>query len=107
MAATAQGRVDMETSKRVTDTVSVMILMRLSLLTLIIYCCSSNYLKPGCKIRGGKQGVDFFNGEDALLAHVKADKDLCVRLNLTNIMVRPNAVPLGKRMRTSNMFRAL
>ncbi|KAI9999307.1 hypothetical protein PInf_004132 [Phytophthora infestans] len=55
----------------------------------------SNYLKPGCKIRGGKQGVDFFNGEDALLAHVKADKDLCVRLNLTNIMVRPNAVPLA------------
>eukprot|EP00644_Phytophthora_capsici_P011842 jgi/Phyca11/15199/fgenesh1_pg.PHYCAscaffold_12_\ len=54
----------------------------------------SNYLKPGCTIRGGKQGVDFFNGEDALLAHVKADKDLCTRLNLTNIMVRPNAVPL-------------
>ncbi|KAI9991467.1 hypothetical protein PInf_019150 [Phytophthora infestans] len=38
-----------------------------------------------------RQGVDFFNGEDALLAHVKADKDLRVRLNLTNIMVRPNA----------------
>ncbi|KAI9990439.1 hypothetical protein PInf_021414 [Phytophthora infestans] len=55
----------------------------------------SSYLKPGCKIRGGKQGVDFFNGEDALLAHVKAEKDLCARLNLSNIMVRPNAVPLA------------
>ncbi|KUF77991.1 hypothetical protein AM587_10000780 [Phytophthora nicotianae] len=54
----------------------------------------ANYLKPGCKLRGGKHGVDYFNGEDALLAHVKADKDLCTRLHLTNIMVRPNAVPL-------------
>ncbi|ETP41902.1 hypothetical protein F442_11121 [Phytophthora nicotianae P10297] len=54
----------------------------------------ANYLKPGCKLRGGKHGVDYFNGEDALLAHVKADKDLCTGLHLTNIMVRPNAVPL-------------
>ncbi|ETP11925.1 hypothetical protein F441_12630, partial [Phytophthora nicotianae CJ01A1] len=51
----------------------------------------SNYLKPGCKLRGGKPGVDFFNGEDALLAYVKADKDMCTRLRLANIMVRPHA----------------
>ncbi|ETI41260.1 hypothetical protein F443_13498 [Phytophthora nicotianae P1569] len=54
----------------------------------------ANYLKPGCKLRGGKHEVDYFNGEDALLAHEKANKDLCTRLHLTNIMVRPNAVPL-------------
>ncbi|ETP11032.1 hypothetical protein F441_13434 [Phytophthora nicotianae CJ01A1] len=54
----------------------------------------ANYLKPGCKLRGGKHEVDYFNGEDALLAHEKADKDLCTGLHLTNIMVRPNAVPL-------------
>ncbi|ETK82192.1 hypothetical protein L915_12391 [Phytophthora nicotianae] len=51
----------------------------------------SNYLKSGCKLRGGKPGVDFFNGEDALLAYVKADKDMCTRLRLANIMVRPHA----------------
>ncbi|KUF84976.1 hypothetical protein AM587_10001901 [Phytophthora nicotianae] len=54
----------------------------------------ANYLKPGCKLRGGKHEVDYFNGEDAFLAHEKADKDLCTGLHLTNIMVRPNAVPL-------------
>ncbi|KAI9980780.1 hypothetical protein PInf_010099 [Phytophthora infestans] len=65
----------------------------------------SNYLKPGCKIRGGKQGMDFFNGEDALLAHVKADKGLCARLNLSNIMTvesRKSADKMSEDMQTPN-----
>ncbi|GMF29399.1 unnamed protein product [Phytophthora fragariaefolia] len=29
---------------------------------------SHNYIKPGCKLKGGEQREDFFNGEDELLA---------------------------------------
>ncbi|KAE9049509.1 hypothetical protein PR003_g3416 [Phytophthora rubi] len=53
----------------------------------------ANYLKPGRTLRGGKIGLDFFNGEDSLLAHVKADKELCARLNISNIMVRTQVGP--------------
>ncbi|KAG2808592.1 hypothetical protein PC112_g16899 [Phytophthora cactorum] len=48
-----------------------------------------SYVKPGCKVRGGKQGVDYFNGEGTLLAFVRSDKELCARPNISNIMVRP------------------
>ncbi|KAE9246264.1 hypothetical protein PF004_g4896 [Phytophthora fragariae] len=58
-----------------------------------IFFCSANYLKPGRTLRGGKIGLDFFNGEDSLLAHVKADKELCARLNISNIMVRTQVGP--------------
>ncbi|KAG4049410.1 hypothetical protein PC123_g15312 [Phytophthora cactorum] len=45
-----------------------------------------SYVKPGCKVRGGKQGVDYFNGEGTLLAFVRSDKELCARPNISNIM---------------------
>ncbi|KAE9099851.1 hypothetical protein PF007_g15732, partial [Phytophthora fragariae] len=48
-----------------------------------------NYVKPGRKLRGGKQGEDFFNGEDELLAYVRSDKALCARLKIPNV-VRSN-----------------
>lgn len=38
---------------------------------------------------GGKQGVDYFNGEDALLDYVGSDKELCARLHISNVIVRP------------------
>ncbi|KAE9326885.1 hypothetical protein PR003_g16146, partial [Phytophthora rubi] len=49
-----------------------------------------NYVKPGRKLRGGKQGEDFFNGEDELLAYVRSNKALCARLKISNVMVRSN-----------------
>ncbi|KAE9352673.1 hypothetical protein PF008_g5363 [Phytophthora fragariae] len=58
-----------------------------------IFFCSANYLKPGRTLRRGKIGLDFFNGEDSLLAYVKADKELCARLNISNIMVRTQVGP--------------
>jgi hypothetical protein len=61
-------------------------------MTGILYC-SANYLKPDRKLRGGKVGIDFFNGEDSLLAHVKADKELCARLNISNILMRAQVGP--------------
>ncbi|KAG1710084.1 hypothetical protein DVH05_017091 [Phytophthora capsici] len=48
-----------------------------------------NYLKPESKIRGGKRGTDYFNGEDELLAYVRSDTELCARLNIANVWVRP------------------
>ncbi|KAE9129250.1 hypothetical protein PF007_g4962 [Phytophthora fragariae] len=50
-----------------------------------------NYLKPGCKLRGGKRGVDYFNGEDELLAYIRTEKELCARLGISNVMVRSQA----------------
>ncbi|KAG6617154.1 uncharacterized protein IUM83_04766 [Phytophthora cinnamomi] len=47
-----------------------------------------NYLKPGRKLRGGKRGVDFFNGEDELLSYICTDKQLCEWLGIRNIMER-------------------
>ncbi|KAG1696765.1 hypothetical protein DVH05_017986 [Phytophthora capsici] len=48
-----------------------------------------NYLKPGSKIKGGKRGMDYFNGEEELLAYVRSDTELCARLNIANVWVRP------------------
>ncbi|KAE9057370.1 hypothetical protein PF007_g31670, partial [Phytophthora fragariae] len=48
-----------------------------------------NYIKPGCKLKGGAQGVDFFNGEDELLAYIRSDTELCERLSISNVAVRP------------------
>ncbi|KAI9988569.1 hypothetical protein PInf_022009 [Phytophthora infestans] len=48
-----------------------------------------NYLKPGSKVRGGKRGTDYFNGEDELLAYVRRDTELCAWLNIANVWVRP------------------
>ncbi|KAE9315206.1 hypothetical protein PR003_g19047 [Phytophthora rubi] len=45
-----------------------------------------NYLKPGCKLRRGKRGVDYFNGEDELLAYIRTEKELCARLGISNVM---------------------
>ncbi|KAE8956309.1 hypothetical protein PR002_g31513, partial [Phytophthora rubi] len=44
-----------------------------------------NYIKPGCKLKGGAQGVDFFNGEDELLAYIRSDTELCERLSISNV----------------------
>ncbi|KAE9267906.1 hypothetical protein PF001_g29884, partial [Phytophthora fragariae] len=49
-----------------------------------------NYVKPGRKLRGGKQGEDFFNGEDELLVYVRSDKALCAGLKISNVLVRSN-----------------
>ncbi|KAG3017551.1 hypothetical protein PC120_g10947 [Phytophthora cactorum] len=46
-----------------------------------------NYLNPGRKVRGGKCGTDYFNGEDELLAYVRRDTDLSTRLNIANSKV--------------------
>ncbi|KAG3134564.1 hypothetical protein PI126_g18641 [Phytophthora idaei] len=48
-----------------------------------------NYLKPGRKIRGGKRGTDYFNGEDERLAYALRDTNLCTRQNIANVWVRP------------------
>ncbi|KAE8894550.1 hypothetical protein PF003_g21410 [Phytophthora fragariae] len=48
-----------------------------------------NYIKPGCKLKGGAQGVEFFNGEDELLAYIRSDTELCERLSISNVAVRP------------------
>ncbi|KAE9155296.1 hypothetical protein PF004_g32745 [Phytophthora fragariae] len=48
-----------------------------------------NYIKPGCKLKGGAQGVDFYNGEDELLAYIRSDTELCERLSISNVAVRP------------------
>ncbi|KAE8879376.1 hypothetical protein PF003_g36552 [Phytophthora fragariae] len=54
-----------------------------------------NYVKPGRKLRGGKQGEDFFNGEDELLAYVRSDKALCARLKIPNVYaVQSFKIPL-------------
>ncbi|KAG3125324.1 hypothetical protein C6341_g25831 [Phytophthora cactorum] len=45
-----------------------------------------NYVKPGRRVRGGRQGVDFFNGEDELQAYVRTDVELCNRLKMSNVM---------------------
>ncbi|KAG2902923.1 hypothetical protein PC114_g12489 [Phytophthora cactorum] len=49
------------------------------------------YVKPGCRVKGSKQGVDFFNGEDELIVCVRSDKNLFARLNIVNVMVRSDA----------------
>ncbi|OWZ15672.1 hypothetical protein PHMEG_00010642 [Phytophthora megakarya] len=49
-----------------------------------------NYVKRGQEVKVGKQGVEYFDGEGELLAYVRSDKDLCTRLRIANIMVRPN-----------------
>lgn len=36
-----------------------------------------------------------FSTGKTLLAHVEADKELCARLNISNIMVRPYVEPSG------------
>ncbi|KAG6943832.1 hypothetical protein JG688_00017408 [Phytophthora aleatoria] len=48
-----------------------------------------NYLEPGRKVRGGKRGTGYFNGEDELLAYVRRDTDLSTRLNIANVWARP------------------
>ncbi|ETP33039.1 hypothetical protein F442_18368 [Phytophthora nicotianae P10297] len=48
-----------------------------------------NYLKSGRKLKGGKQGIDFFNAEDGLLVYVRTDQELCERLHISNVMVFP------------------
>ncbi|RLN97468.1 hypothetical protein BBJ28_00021215 [Nothophytophthora sp. Chile5] len=50
---------------------------------------SNDYIKPGCSRKGGKRGVDFFNGEDELLRYVRDDAELCARHNIAWVIVRP------------------
>ncbi|KAG6587203.1 uncharacterized protein IUM83_02847 [Phytophthora cinnamomi] len=40
------------------------------------------YVKPGCTVKAGKKGVDYFHGENALLDYVCADVDFCERHNI-------------------------
>ncbi|KAG3095736.1 hypothetical protein PI124_g8245 [Phytophthora idaei] len=58
-----------------------------------------NYVKPGRRVRGGRQGVGFFNGEDELLAYVRTDVELCNRLKMSNDMVRPQYQSNQRRTR--------
>ncbi|OWY93649.1 hypothetical protein PHMEG_00036879 [Phytophthora megakarya] len=48
-----------------------------------------NCLKPGSRLKTAKRGVGVFNGEDELLAYVRMNKELCDRLHIVNVIVRP------------------
>ncbi|POM63002.1 hypothetical protein PHPALM_27782 [Phytophthora palmivora] len=58
-----------------------------------------DYIKPGCNRKTGTRGVDYFNGEDALLAYVRNDKDLCARHGISNVVVRSRASEAPARRR--------
>ncbi|ETM98626.1 hypothetical protein PPTG_24578 [Phytophthora nicotianae INRA-310] len=46
------------------------------------------YAGSRSKTEGGKQGIDFFNREDVLLAYGRTDKELCERQHIYNVMSR-------------------
>ncbi|KAI9992119.1 hypothetical protein PInf_017503 [Phytophthora infestans] len=56
---------------------------------ILLSIASHNYVKPGRKVRGGKQGVDYFGREDALLGYVRSDKELCAKPHISSVIVRP------------------
>ncbi|KAE9067066.1 hypothetical protein PF010_g27612 [Phytophthora fragariae] len=60
-----------------------------------------NYLKPGCKLRRGKRGVDYFNGEDELLAYIRTEKELRAQLGISNVMqVKIPVKPIATKRKT-------
>ncbi|KAE9068571.1 hypothetical protein PF007_g27637 [Phytophthora fragariae] len=58
-----------------------------------------NYLKPGCKLRRGKRGVDYFNGEDELLAYIRTEKELRAQLGISN-QVKIPVKPIATKRKT-------
>ncbi|KUF90669.1 hypothetical protein AM587_10000668 [Phytophthora nicotianae] len=60
------------------------------------------YVKPGCNVKTGTKGVDFFHGENALLDFVYAALDFCKCQNIQLVLKEP--LPPSPGINTTSKF---